>query len=194
MSFIQYTENKEYGNNKVKAYHKTSTRERYCLENLFDTVFKNKDINYELIMSSTFVSVPYDAILKIYDGEILVNCAIIEVKVREDSYPDYFLEAEKLRNLKNVKKELDLKLRMVNQIESDILYINFTPNSSLIWSILEMRLPKQEERYMNSETINSRKKKVKKKVYCLKPHQANYITKYIYDKKKFESYYLDLTN
>ena len=102
---------------------------------------------------------PYDCLVtvKSYDG-FIVKKFIVEVKVRKDDWPSYFLEQYKLKQLKALAKE---------HPEYEILYINFTPSECLIYNLSTIKLPKLEKREMSYKTFKNDGKTKIKKIYNL---------------------------
>lgn len=185
--------------NKYEALLFTELRERFCINKLFETF--NKKFGYKRFEFSTTLTnsgTVYDGILKVYDKNgIVIGYSIIEVKVREDSYSNYFLEKKKKDNLLKEKIKFDEQLRVIGEkIKCDILYINFTNTSTLIWDITYLeeigKLKRGTRLEMNNITIENNNKKKLKSVYLLEIYDGKFITDFIFENKKFKYYYEEL--
>lgn len=190
----------EHLNNK-DSLQLTEIRERYCLNEFFNKL--NERVSYkkfEIQETSTNSKCHYDAILKIYDKNgNLKQHYIVEVKVREETHNDYFLEKLKKDNLLKAKEEQDIFMKQRNiNIETGILYINFTDSFTVIWDILELNdlgiLKRGQRLEMNKKTYVNRIDKKLKSVYKLTIEQGFFYTNFLYNKNKFLNYYNELKN
>lgn len=187
--------------NSKDSLQLTEIRERYCLNEFFNKLNERVSYNkFQIQESSTNSKCHYDAILKIYDKKgNQKEHYIIEVKVREESFQDYFLEKTKKENLLKAKEEQDifLKQRKLN-FDCGILYINFTYTSTLIWDVLHLNdlglLKRGQRLEMNKKTYVNRIDKKLKSVYKLLINDGDFYTDYIYNKNKFLNYYNELKN
>lgn len=163
-------------------------RERWCLKKLFNDHIRIKmstKYTYEVHLSQTATKCPYDAFMFVRCATTneIVKKFFVEVKVRETDYgKDWRLEKKKLNSLKKAA-----------QFEGyDILYVNFTPNRTLIFPVTEIeeenKLGKVTKVKMNKQTFVSRTEKVNKMVYELDEDDAITI-KYGYNNIEFNKEY-----
>lgn len=101
----------------------------------------------------------------------------IEIKIRDDIYPEYILEKKKLQSL--IRKRNNLLLK---KDEVQFLYINFTPEGTIIWKIGDELLLKTQKLKANKATAQSRTYKVDKEVIYL-DKKTGYRFNYIPDEK-----------
>jgi hypothetical protein len=110
----------------------------------------------------------YDAFYFIYDinGKFKKHCWI-EIKVRNKTWPEYFLEKEKFDRLERLRNSLYL-----NKEEVVYLYLNFCPEGTYCWNVSNIDDGIWEERLMNKSTSNNRIDKELKKVKLLNTDRA----------------------
>jgi hypothetical protein len=115
---------------------------------------------------------PYDAcFIKTDDHGTILQRVKIEIKIRDRVFPDYILEP---RKLKSIRKNCDY----LNDDEVTILYLNFTPENTIIWNITDMDSQDSTKLMANKATSDSRTNKVNKDVIMLNPEDGirlNYI-------------------
>lgn len=177
----------------------TSLRERFCMHNFTKMLNEHAGYNkYEVEDTPVYISCAYDCTLKVYNKKReLIKYFLVEVKVREETYSDYFLEKLKKDELLKAKEEKDLILKSKGlNLECGILYVNFTYCATILWDVLYLIetgiIKRGTRKLMNDCTIMSRDKKKLKSVYTLKPHQGIYYTDYIFNghaKRKFIEWY-----
>ena len=112
----------------------------------------------------------------------------IEIKIRDNNYDEYILEEKKLRSL--IRKRDNL---LLNKDEVQFLYVNFTPDATLIWKIDDDMLNNSECLVANKATSTSRTNKVNKKVIYLNETTAkrfNYILNEVSLMDNYETEYL----
>ena len=107
----------------------------------------------------------YDAFYFIYDKDNKFQKYVwIEIKVRQTTYPDYFLEREKYKRMEAQRDRLYL-----NKDEVIFLYLNFCPEGTYCWNITNIDDGKWEARFMNESTSKNTKDKENKWVKLLDP-------------------------
>jgi len=112
----------------------------------------------------------YDASFHIYDTDThqIKMRYFIEIKTRDKIYPQYILEKKKVVNIHNKMNQLGLQPG-----EYKILYLNFTPNQTLLWDITELSGEDcTDKMMMNKATSTSRKHKIDKLCKMMKPEDA----------------------
>lgn len=121
----------------------------------------------------------YDAFYHIIDIEThsIKKRVLIEIKIRDRSFPEYILETKKLNSLKKIRTDLGF-----NENEMSILYINFCPNETIIWNIDKINNNIIVSEY-NKATSTSRTNKINKSVIMLLPSEGKQLD-YILDEKK----------
>lgn len=126
----------------------------------------------------------YDAFFFIYDKDNKLSKYVwIEIKVRQATYTDYFLEKEKLDRMEAQRERLYLK-----KDEVIFLYLNFCPEGTYCWNITNIEDGKWEKREMNVSTSKNRTDKEMKSVKYLKPEESKRFD-YILNEKNFEKSY-----
>ena len=117
----------------------------------------------------------YDAFYFIYDENFKIKKRVfIEIKIRDIEYDNYILEWKKWNDINNLAKN-DL---MLNDDEYEILYINFTPESTYLWKVKDMNKEDLITKKMNKVTSISRTDKKDKKTWLLEKDSGkrlNYI-------------------
>jgi len=134
----------------------------------------------------------YDAFYFIIDEDTqkLRKRVWIEIKIRDTNYDEYVLEYKKLNQL--IKKRDELFLT-----EDDVifLYLNYTPNETIIWNISKIKEEGEvKSKVMNKATSTSRKDKMNKKIYYLKPSDGKRLDYVLNEKhllRKYDNYLLD---
>lgn len=164
MNFANPFEEKEYiGRESLKD-----------LISLFPEKFKNVDMKYT---EDYYCS--YDAFFFDYDENYSIKKrTFVEIKCRDQVYPDYILETKKYNAIKKIaEKELYLKPE-----EYRIIYINFTPKGTYFWNISDMSSQRPHKGHYNRATAKSKTNKVDKMVYDMDPEKGKFIN-YIYNKE-----------
>ena len=164
MKFANPFEEKEYiGRESLKD-----------LISLFPEKFKNIEMKY-----TEDYYCAYDAFFFDYDENYSIKKrTFVEIKCREQVYPDYILETKKYNSIKRIaEKELYLKPE-----EYRIIYINFTPKGTYFWNISDMSKQKIEKGHYNKATAKSKTEKIDKTVYNMDPEKGKFIN-YIYNKE-----------
>lgn len=105
----------------------------------------------------------------------------IEIKIRDCEYDDFILEKKKLNSL--IKKRNNLSLTGDDVI---FLYINFTPERTIIWKLDDELLNQTENLVANKATADSRSNKINKEVIYLNPKSGK-VFDYILNEKHLES-------
>ena len=186
---------------RAEATLYTSMRERYCFEqfvSLLNTKAGYRKFEYN--ESPAYGNCVYDAILKVYDKENkMTDYAIVEIKVREELHGSYFMEKKKKDALYKEKENVDLQLKMNgHNLESIILYVNFTQAGVYVWDILELeekgRLKRGTRKEMNAITIVSKTKKQLKSVYELQVFEGIRFTNFIFKNSTFLDWYEGIKN
>jgi hypothetical protein len=107
----------------------------------------------------------YDAYFFIIDETQRIKKRVwIELKIRERIFPNYILEKKKLNQLRRKRDELFLK-----EDEVIFLYINYTPNETILWDITNIDMTKTQKIMANKATCESRTNKTNKDVILLDP-------------------------
>lgn len=136
----------------------------------------------------TFTTEPYyeyDAYYFQLDAETqsIVKRFWIEIKIRDAEYDDFILEKKKLKSL--IKKRDNLSL---GSDDVTFLYINFTPQRTIIWKLKDELLNEVENLVANKATADSRTNKINKEVIYLNPKSGK-VFNYILNEKHLESSY-----
>ena len=175
-----------------QRYYEANCRERYAFQmwcDMYD-LFKDKN-RYGVYITPDIGHSKYDCMVQKYDENMTcLNRYIIELKVRmvnnskliECKRDGWIFERSKYNSLKN--------LYNIDKERNEILYVNFTPDKTLVWNITTLekkRLLKWESKNMNSHTMTSRDNKVDKRVCLLKEEWAlPYL--YVFDEFLFKRY------
>lgn len=158
---------------KMEQY---GNRERYCIDHLFKMRSeKSSKYNYQVIHTDAGKSIGYDAMVAVKDkisGKLL-QWYLVEAKVRETMFDDWFLEERKLNTLKKEKQKLFDQSFI--STDTSILYITFTLENTLIWFLEDMELGEPEKKQMNAVTVAKNQRKVWKSVYSLKNKDATIV-------------------
>lgn len=107
----------------------------------------------------------YDVLVTKHNDGLIYKRYIIELKIRDKAYENYVFETHKYRDLQKIKK--------IDSDNNEIIYINFTPDGTYVWSIdkiIHKYNPVKME--MNKATMNSRSDKEEKSIYLLLPSDA----------------------
>lgn len=136
----------------------------------------------------TFTTEPYyeyDAYYFQLDAETqsIIKRFWIEIKIRDAEYDDFILEKKKLKSL--IKKRDNLSL---GSDDVTFLYINFTPQRTIIWKLKDELLNEVENLVANKATADSRTNKINKEVIYLNPKSGK-VFNYILNEKHLESSY-----
>jgi len=92
----------------------------------------------------------------------------IEIKIRDRIFPEYILEKKKVVSIHKKMSDLGLK-----KDEYKILYLNFTPDQTLLWDITQLSGEDCTEiMMMNKATSTSRINKIDKLCKMMKPEDA----------------------
>jgi hypothetical protein len=125
----------------------------------------------------------YDALFFVIDENQQIKKRVwIEIKIRDTEFDEYILETKKLNSLINKRKSL----YFTNE-EVSFLYINFTPNNTIVWDITNIE-PEGETLKANKATSTSRTDKVDKSVIYLKPEQGKVFDYQINEKHLLTKY------
>lgn len=126
---------------------------------------------------------PYDALFFIIDTETqsIIKRVWIELKIRKTTYDSYLLETKKMNSLIRLRKAMYYKEEDVT-----LLYINFTPNETIIYNLDKVKNIPTQKKVMNKCTVLSRTNKVEKDVIMLKPEDGK-ILNYILDEKEIDT-------
>lgn len=153
-------------------------RERYCLTQIFNALKeKNPHLKYSMYMTPIDSEISYDAILTIKNfKDEVIKTFIIEAKNRTNIYSKMFLEKKKMNGLKKVRPDIEMELG----VKCELLYFNFTPKCTFIFSIDEMELGKCTREEMSSESFSDVNVKRNKLVYSL-PLKEAFKMKFKYD-------------
>lgn len=149
--------------------------ERFALNQLVNKLNNSKKHYYKLLATQTSKSISYDGQIFVFDkvSDTLLEKYLVEVKVRTESYDEYFLERKKLQSLRKQEKQISCKCG-VGRFKK--LYVNFTPNGVYMFDLDQMEqdnlLNQPILREMNEVTVESTSKKVKKLVYLLNVKDA----------------------
>lgn len=153
-------------------------KERYCITELFTSLnATSTKYTFELFNSRANIPVCYDGLVAVRckKTENILRWFLIEAKVRKQSWPDYFLEKTKYKKL--VKAKNKFKHMMFLHKQMDILYVNFTPENTLIFDLEKMEengeLGEAKKEKMNTVTVANNKKKSYKQAYRLLPEYAS---------------------
>jgi len=126
---------------------------------------------------------PYDICLHKYNDGLIKKTIFIEIKVRTETWDTYFLETKKYTSIKRLAEdELYLKPE-----DYKILYLNFTPTSTLLFDtdiIKELEVKSTE---MNIATMSSRTKKKSKTIWELPVEKAKSF-KYIWSEDQLKAH------
>ncbi len=121
--------------------------------------------NYELInyfITDEFQSSPYDIIFTFNERYLNSYLRVyVEVKMRYDEYNDYFLEHKKWNSLNQTANGYGDNYLL--------LYVNYTPNGSFLWSINDPTKFNSKKIKCNNKTSSkiNKIKKINKKQYLL---------------------------
>jgi len=118
---------------------------------------------------------PFDAYIVTKDKIFL-----IEMKVRYATYPDYLLEAKKLKGLLAARKKInkDTGKKVV------LLYLNFTPKGTYIWD-LDRAINGLKESTVSANRYTAKVSNTElKSCYYLPTNKAHRKYKYIFNKEE----------
>lgn len=157
-------------------------RERYCLTQILLALKeKNPEYKYSMYLSPIDSKTPYDAILTIRNlKEEVIKTYIIEAKNRSNIYKEMYLEKSKLNGLTNIKPNLELELDR----KCELIYMNFTPVCTFIFSLDEMELGKSKRALMAHESFADEVTQRNKLVYSLPLTEAIKM-KFKYDEMQY---------
>lgn len=158
-----------------KVEHKmylAGEQERYSIAKFFNQLNEESTKHsFKVIMSDSNRSVGYDAMVLVKDkltGES-IKWIMLEAKVRSTEFDNWFLELKKLNTLKRDRK-YKIEKEYIN-LPIQIMYINFTPNKTVLWNLSKLEKDKSlgelVRREMNAVTVQSTTNKTKKQVYLL---------------------------
>lgn len=132
---------------------------------------RNIVISDDIVVTEEFA--PYDAYKdSVIDGKRIRY--LIEIKIRNGSYPDYMLDSAKLSSMRAEKAKL-LNSKEFDQVL--LLYVNFTPSGSYIWDIEKNIAGKTPGSDYLRRTTAAPSSSVMKRIYYLQVTKA---TKYPY--------------
>jgi len=122
----------------------------------------------------------YDCLLQAsIDGSVKKRF-IIEIKIRDTHFDELILETKKLR---------DLKSKVLDHSNTEILYINVTPNKTYVFNLSKME---KEDKFSvnklkaNKATMESRTNKVDKNVIYLSITDARSID-FTFNEKEYQN-------
>lgn len=126
---------------------------------------------------------PYDAMFFIIDTntQSIIKRVWIELKIRKTAYDTYLLETKKMNSLLKLRKDM-----FFTEDEVTLLYINFTPNETIIYNLDKVKNLPIEKKVMNKCTAISRTNKIEKNVIMLKPEDGK-ILNYILNEEKINN-------
>lgn len=104
----------------------------------------------------------FDAYWFVLEGQTLKRRVWVEIKWRDDDYDELILEKKKLKQLIQHRERL-----MLNKDEVMFLYLNFTPNKTIIFKIDDDMIESTSKLKANKATSISRDEKVNKDVIYL---------------------------
>lgn len=147
-------------------------QERYSIANFFNQLNEESiKHSFKVFMSDSNKKVGYDAMVLVKDkltGES-IKWIMLEAKVRSEEFDNWFLELKKLNTLKRERRFKIEKEYVTLPIQ--IMYINFTPNKTVLWNLSRLEKDKKlgelVRREMNAVTVQSTTNKTKKQVYLL---------------------------
>jgi hypothetical protein len=118
---------------------------------------------------------PYDGMFFIIDTntQSIVKRVWIELKIRKTAYDSYLLETKKMNSLIKLRKDM-----FFTEDEVTLLYINFTPEETIIYNLDKVKNLPTEKKVMNKCTVISRTNKIEKSVIMLRKEDGkvlNYI-------------------
>lgn len=163
----------------MKTMKTYGEQERHNIDKLVSILNKARpSLTFETKHSPLDRAVPYDSLITIKNKEgFVIKSIILEAKVRNQSFPSYFLEVQKYKSLKKLQEA---------HSEYSIWYVNFAPDNTYIFDLLTTPLGKIQNIDMNDRTYISTNKKRTKKVYCLQNVYAQIIKySYLSDPYKF---------
>jgi hypothetical protein len=103
------------------------------------------------------------------DSQSIKKRVWIELKIRDTSFDSYILEGKKLKSL--IKKRENL---MLSKDDVTFLYINFTPDGTIVWKLDDDMLESTEKLVANRRTADSRQDKINKDVIYLDPKDGKF--------------------
>jgi hypothetical protein len=166
-------------NNFIEA----SKKERWALKNIFDKHFKldKKNWEWEIKYTDPFKYDDYDCvILKYNKGWSIQQRYIVKMKIRETKYPDYLFE---------LKKYNKLKFFLYGDRQSEILYINTTPEGTFVWNISKMekenKLGKIYGLDAPKQSMAEKREYINKKGFLLKPEDALFKCNWKWDEGEY---------
>jgi hypothetical protein len=131
----------------------------------------------------------YDAYYFVIDKDTfsITKRVIIEIKIRDTSFDEYILEEKKYKALLKKRESMGF-----SKDEMSILYINFTPDNTIVWDLDKIDFNK-EKLVANKATSDSRSNKINKSITYLNPSMGKVI-KYSLNEglllKKWDANYL----
>lgn len=125
-----------------QAYIERSRKERICLKNIFSK-FSN-EYDFKWYFTDEESKEKYDCLLIKYKKltATILGIYFIEIKVRDEHYPNLMLERIKYNNLKDLVNKYDK--RMYNDKPSEIVYVSTTPEGSYWWNLSKYDMNKVE--------------------------------------------------
>jgi hypothetical protein len=144
------------------------------LQELYPNTFKYK------IEFTQDIYAAYDAMFFIIDTntQSIVKRVWIELKIRDKVFDSYLLENKKMNSLLKLRKDM-----FFTDDEVTLLYINFTPEETIIYNLDKVKNLPSEKKVMNKATSVSRKNKVEKSVIMLSKENGK-VLNYILDEQK----------
>jgi len=165
--------------NTNNRFIEASKRERFCLSNILP-IIKNSKYEWSEYMTDIYSYDVYDCLLQAsIDGSVKKRF-IIEIKIRDTHFDELILETKKLR---------DLKSKVLDHSNTEILYINVTPNKTYVFNLSKME---KEDKFSvnklkaNKATMESRTNKVDKNVIYLSITDARSID-FTFNEKEYQN-------
>lgn len=128
----------------------------------------------------------FDAYWFVLEGQTLKKRVWVEIKWRDDDYDELILEKKKLKQLIQHRERL-----MLNKDEVMFLYLNFTPNKTIIFKIDDDMLHTTSKLKANKATSISRDEKVNKDVIYLNDSMGRKFDYRLNEKRLLSKYDVD---
>lgn len=161
--------------NFIDNFEKASYIERLYFENFQKLYNFFKPERWDISKTSYMDNAPYDILLQEW---ATYKRLIIEIKIREERFPEYIYETKKHNSL--------MKVKNLDPTNNTIIYMCSTPDGTYLWNIDNI-ISKYEKTslHANKATMDSKTNKVDKRCYLLKPEDAFKHFEYKWDIKQF---------
>jgi len=184
-------------NNFIEA----SKRERFAFKQFIEKYKLFKEDDYSIYLTPEYGYDKYDALIQKFnnDSYICEKRYITEFKIRmfDNKSNSTLRKCREEGFIFETKKYNGLvKISKLDPDKNEILYINFLPDSTIIWniSLLEKKgLLKKTNKYMNVATMKSRSDKKDKKIYLLKEEWGKKYN-YIFDERSYQAHLSEKEN